>query len=163
MIAAHEPPGYPTDDLKWTAVLGRDTSAETAFVYCVKSTKIFCRPTCPSRRPRRENVEFATDSSEAATMGYRSCRRCLPEGLSSPHEARQGIAVAHAQVVIREAVQAGRPVPSLSELAETVGMSKFYFLRVFKSSVGTTPDRFARILKSSEWRSSWKLQPARQS
>ncbi|BEI95033.1 uncharacterized protein CcaverHIS019_0706140 [Cutaneotrichosporon cavernicola] len=149
MLAPESFSAYLTDDLKWTAVLGRDTCAETAFVYCVKSTKIFCRPTCPSRRPRRENVEFATDSIQAQVMGYRSCQRCLPEGLASPHEARQGIAVAHAQVIIREAVQAGRPVPSLVELAEMVGMSKFYFLRVFKSSVGLTPVRFARNLRGT--------------
>src|SRR5882724_8528015 len=63
---------------KWSLVLARDANADGRFVYAVKSTGIFCRPSCPSRRPRRENVEFFDSTVEAQRAGYRACRRCTP-------------------------------------------------------------------------------------
>lgn len=137
---------YKTDDAKWAAVLSRDKGADTAFVYCVKSTHIFCRPTCPSRRPKRANVEFAPGPSEAVAMGYRTCKRCLPDGLSSPHDVRQSVAVAQAEILIREALDRGEAPPNLAELAKMVDMSKYHFLRVFKMALGSTPGKFARDL-----------------
>ena len=65
-------------DQQWTLVLARDFSADGQFVYAVKSTGIFCRPSCPSRRPRRELVEFFRSPAQAQDAGYRPCRRCTP-------------------------------------------------------------------------------------
>src|ERR1051326_4418762 len=65
-------------DQLWALVLGRSANADGEFVYAVKSTGVFCRPSCPSRRPRREQVEFFDSPSEAQQAGYRACRRCQP-------------------------------------------------------------------------------------
>ena len=63
---------------KWNLVLAHDAKADGRFVYAVKSTGVFCRPSCPSRRPKRENVEFFDSPTQAQQAGYRPCRRCEP-------------------------------------------------------------------------------------
>src|SRR5437899_12656460 len=66
------------DDIRWHSVLTRDRSADGTFVYAVRSTGVYCRPSCPSRRPRREVVAFFTDATRAEQAGFRACRRCRP-------------------------------------------------------------------------------------
>src|SRR5262245_66685870 len=67
---------------RWDAVMGRDRTADGLFVYAVTSTGVFCRPSCPSRRPRRDRVVFFDDVKEARAAGYRACKRCTPERLA---------------------------------------------------------------------------------
>lgn len=73
-----EAAGHDRDESRWRAVVGRDASAAGQFVIGVKTTGIFCRPGCPARRPRRENVAFFDDTSAAMAAGFRACKRCRP-------------------------------------------------------------------------------------
>ncbi|QTP53878.1 bifunctional DNA-binding transcriptional regulator/O6-methylguanine-DNA methyltransferase Ada [Billgrantia sulfidoxydans] len=128
---------FDSDEAKWTAVLARDTSADGAFVYAVRTTGIYCRPTCPSRRPRRENAEFHADATVAERAGYRPCQRCRPQDVS--------LAQHHAESVARACrlIEAAEDLPSLDELAQAAGLSRFHFHRVFKSVTGLTPRAYA--------------------
>jgi AraC family transcriptional regulator of adaptative response/methylated-DNA-[protein]-cysteine methyltransferase len=124
-------------DHRWEAVLRRDARADGAFYYCVKTTGVYCRPTCPSRRPRRENVVFYATAADAEQAGFRACKRCGPD---APALARQhAAAVARACRLIEEA----DAIPSLDALANAVGMSRFHFHRTFKAQTGVTPRAYA--------------------
>ncbi|UEM23684.1 hypothetical protein JL100_013400 [Skermanella mucosa] len=68
----------PEADPRWTKLLARDKSADGAFVYAVRTTGVFCRPSCPARLPKRENIEFFANGAEAEAAGYRACLRCRP-------------------------------------------------------------------------------------
>ncbi len=74
------------DDNQWQAVLARDANRDGKFVFAVSSTGIYCRPSCPSRRPRRENVTFFRTSEEAEKAGYRACLRCRPKAIGANHQ-----------------------------------------------------------------------------
>src|SRR5689334_25043102 len=80
-ISQATPVAFANDDDRWTAVLKRDMSADGAFFYAVRTTGVFCRPTCASRLPRREHVAFFDDPAAARAAGFRPCKRCQPEGL----------------------------------------------------------------------------------
>jgi AraC family transcriptional regulator, regulatory protein of adaptative response / methylated-DNA-[protein]-cysteine methyltransferase len=125
-----------TDDDRWRAVLGRDRRADGRFVYAVASTGVFCRPSCPSRRPRRERVAFFASPDEATAAGYRPCRRCHPlDGDADPWPARIRLAC-------RYLSRAESPL-TLAALARRVGGSPFHLQRNFKRLVGVTPREFA--------------------
>lgn len=127
-------------ELAWQQVLARDASADGAFVYAVTSTGIFCRPTCASRRPLRENTRFFATTAEAEAAGFRACQRCEPtrEGAKAePHAA----AVRRAAALL--SAQDGEAV-ALEELAERVGLSRFALLRSFQRVLGVTPAEYAR-------------------
>ncbi len=125
------------DDVRWTALATRDAAADGRFVYAVRTTGIYCRPSCSARRPNRENVSFHASCSDAEAAGFRPCRRCRP---NEPSRAeRQAEAVARACRLIEEA----EAVPALDALAEEVGMSPFHFHRVFRSVTGITPKTYA--------------------
>ena len=125
------------DDLRWTAVVGRDHSLDGRFVYAVRTTGIYCRPSCPSRQSKRDNTVFFATPVEAERAGYRECLRCVPT--QSSVEERRVQAVRAACAVIDEAVQA----PALHELAATVGLSPSHLHRQFKRLVGVTPREYA--------------------
>ena len=125
-----------TDDDRWRAVLDRDRTADGRFVYAVASTGVFCRPSCPSRRPRRERVTFFASPDAAAAAGYRPCRRCRPlDSGSDPWPARIRLAC-------RYLSRADAPM-TLAALARRVGGSPFHLQRNFKRLVGLTPREFA--------------------
>ncbi|MGQ4878663.1 bifunctional DNA-binding transcriptional regulator/O6-methylguanine-DNA methyltransferase Ada [Billgrantia sp. LNSP4103-1] len=128
---------FDSDEAKWAAVLARDAAADDAFVYAVRTTGIYCRPTCPSRRPRRENAEFHDDATAAERAGYRPCQRCRPQELSLTRR--------HAESVARACrlIETSDELPSLDELAQAAGLSRFHFHRVFKSITGLTPKAYA--------------------
>ena len=149
----HETTLFSTDEEKWSAVLSRNPLSDHQFVYCVHTTKIYCRPTCPSRRPTRSHVTFALSSSIAKRKGYRPCRRCLPDGYAGVSEMRQVEAVEKAKGILHTRVNEGEKasVPTLEELAKEVGMSKYYFQKTFKKLVGESPDRYARGLRLGAW------------
>ncbi len=128
---------FAADDARWQALVGRDPAADGHFVYSVRTTGVYCRPTCPSRRALRANVRFHDTCEDAEAAGFRPCKRCRPAGASLA--ARQAAAVTAAC----RAIAAADEVPSLDDLAATVGMSRHHFHRVFKAQTGLTPRGYA--------------------
>ena len=124
-------------DPRWSAVKARDVSADDAFYTCVKTTGIYCRPSCPARRPKPENVRFAGTRAEAEALGFRPCRRCKPD--EAGRERRNAAIVAEACRFIEGADEP----PSLDDLATRAGLSRFHFHRLFKGATGLTPKAYA--------------------
>jgi AraC family transcriptional regulator, regulatory protein of adaptative response / methylated-DNA-[protein]-cysteine methyltransferase len=129
----------------WRAVIEREIGFDGAFVYAVRSTGIFCRPTCPSRRPRREQVVFFGQPSAAEQAGFRACRRCRPAGAA---RAAAPIAADNPRAeIVRRACElieerADEP-PTLGELGEQIGVSPYHLQRTFKRVMGITPRQYA--------------------
>jgi AraC family transcriptional regulator of adaptative response/methylated-DNA-[protein]-cysteine methyltransferase len=122
----------------WQAVLAREPSFDGAFVYAVRSTGIFCRPTCPSRRPRREQVIFFGQPAAAEQAGFRACRRCRPGG-SVYSEAQTDLAERARQLIDEHPDEA----LTLDELGARIGASPYHLQRVFKRAIGITPRQYA--------------------
>lgn len=139
---------YRTDDERWQAVETRDPQADGQFFTCVHTTGIYCRPTCPARRPKRENISFATTRQDALRAGFRPCKRCTPDDPSS-FPQRQADMIASACTLIETSDD---PL-SLAQLAERFGMSPFHFHRVFKTVTGVTPGRYAEAHRVQRVRS----------
>jgi AraC family transcriptional regulator of adaptative response/methylated-DNA-[protein]-cysteine methyltransferase len=127
---------FVTDHDRWQAVSARDKSADGHFFYAVRTTRIYCRPSCASRLARRENVEFFPDCTTAEAAGYRACKRCRPN--TRGDASRYASVVARACRIIAEAEDA----PTLDALASAVGVSTFHFHRIFKSEMGITPKAY---------------------
>lgn len=133
------------DDLsRWEAAKDRNAIADGLFFRASANTKVYCRPVCKARLPRRENVSFYKTSREAQAAGYRPCRRCKPnhEGLM-PEDA----AVLKVQAFLegRDRVfKYGSTPESLSQMARQAGLSKWHFHRVFKKCTGMTPVQYRR-------------------
>ena len=131
----------PVDpDFAFAAFDRRDRALDGQFVGAVKTTRIYCKPSCPARRPLRENVEFFATAAEARNAGYRSCMRCMPDEIGRDREA-----VAKALALIATAEEA----PSLDELASAVGFAPHHFHRLFKRDTGVTPAAYARGIRAS--------------
>ena len=126
----------PERDPRWTAVANRDRGFDGKFVYAVKTTGIYCRPSCPARLPKRTNVAFYSGCEDAEQAGFRACRRCKPNEASLAEQHAAVIAAACRR--IEQAEQA----PKLDALAAAAGMSPFYFHRLFKSVTGVTPKAY---------------------
>lgn len=124
-------------DPRWTAFLARDATADGRFVVAVLTTGIYCRPTCPARRPKPGNARLYACNAEAERAGFRACRRCRPDGPS--RAAEHGALVAQACHSLTEADEA----PDLARLAQAAGLSPFHFHRVFKAGTGVTPRAYA--------------------
>ncbi len=122
----------------WQAVQQRDDQYDGAFVYAVKTTGVYCRPTCASRRPHRKNVDFFADPAAAEQAGYRACKRCTPNR-NQQHEPHLDLIVAVCRYL--EAAQQG--IPTLDELGKQFNMSPFHLQRTFKRVVGVTPRQYA--------------------
>jgi len=131
---------------RWARVVARDKSADGLFWYSVSTTGIYCRPSCPSRPANPKNVGFFETTAAAEAAGFRSCRRCNPNGLSV--EAENAAIIAKACRAIDEADQA----PSLSEMAEAADLSPSYFHRLFKSVAGVTPKAYAAACRAARVR-----------
>jgi AraC family transcriptional regulator, regulatory protein of adaptative response / methylated-DNA-[protein]-cysteine methyltransferase len=130
------------DEARWQAVVRRDKKADGAFIVAVKTTGIYCRPWCPSRRPRRENVEFYATPADAQRAGFRPCKRCRPN--ASSHSDPHNLAVSRACRLI----ESSNEPPGLAALADAVGMSPSHFHRLFKSLTGLTPKAYASAQRS---------------
>ena len=137
---------FRSDEERWAAVLDRNPGAEDAFFYSVATTGVYCRPGCPSRRPRREHVRFHASCEEAENAGFRACRRCRPN--EPPLAERHALAVARACRLIETAEE----IPDLDTLADAAGMSRFHFHRVFKAATGCTPREYAAAHRADRTR-----------
>jgi len=126
----------PITDPRWL-LLG-DTSADGQFVYAVITTGIYCRPGCPSRRPNPDNVRFFTDHAQAEIAGFRACKRCHPQHLSSDILRIQRI------TDLCNFIETAEQEPSLAELAQYSGISSYHLLRLFKAATGLTPKAYAK-------------------
>lgn len=129
---------------KWTMVLAKDLAADGTFVYAVKSTGIFCRPSCPSRRPRRDQVEFFKSPAEAQQAGYRPCRRCKPQQGNAQTE-KVNTACRYIEANLDTTVH-------LNELARQVALSPFYFQRLFKRTLGISPRQYQQARRAEKFR-----------
>lgn len=134
-------------DPRWLAIMARDASANGSFVYAVKTTGIFCLPSCPSRHPKIENVLFFADNQNAITAGFRACQRCKPDHL--PLDVKQLNLVADLCRFIVDAEQA----PTLDELSEYASLSRYYLHRLFKVVTGLTPKAYAKANRVKRVRS----------
>ena len=132
----------------WQQVLARDTSADGQFVYAVKSTGIYCRPSCPSRRPERKNVSFFPNNEQAEAAGFRACLRCEPTR-TAPKPDIQAAAIAKATEFL--SAHAGERT-RLDDLADAAGLGKFALQRGFKRVLGVTPGEFAREQRKERFR-----------
>jgi AraC family transcriptional regulator of adaptative response/methylated-DNA-[protein]-cysteine methyltransferase len=124
-------------DPRWASVVARDHRADGAFYYSVKSTGVYCRPSCAARLARPENVSFHTTWEDAEKAGLRPCKRCKPNQASLVQQYAEK--VTKACRLIEESEKA----PSLEELANHAGMSTYHFHRVFKMVAGLTPRGYA--------------------
>ena len=130
-------PRFDTDESRWEAILRRDRLADEAFWYGVRTTGVYCRPSCASRTARRENVGFHESQAAAEAAGFRACKRCKPD--QGDLDARRAMAVAAAC----RAIETAEEQPSLDALAATVGLSAYHFHRIFKAQTGVTPKAYA--------------------
>ncbi len=123
----------------WAAFEARDRSHDGAFVGAVKTTGIYCKPSCPARHPKREHVEYFTGGEEARAAGYRACLRCRPDEVGRDREA-----VAKAVRLI----EASETPLQLAELAAAVGYAPHHFQRLFSRDLGVSPAAYARALRA---------------
>lgn len=131
---------FPLDPaMAWAAFEARDRHSDGRFVGAVKTTGIYCKPSCPARHPKREHVTFYRDPAEARAAGYRACLRCKPDEVG-----RDRIAVARAVALI----EAAGDLLALDELAAQVGYAPHHFHRLFKRATGVTPAAYARGLRA---------------
>jgi len=140
-IATHEITNL-ADERRWKAVLARDAGSDGAFVYAVRSTGVFCRPSCPSRRARRDRVEFFPVPEAALQAGYRACKRCRPE-TATPADPRVDVA----RRVCRAVEARADAVPTLAELGAEVGVSPHHLQRSFKAVMGISPRQYADAVR----------------
>jgi len=124
-------------DARWAAVLARDAAADGIFFYAVRTTGVYCRPSCGARAPRPENVVFHPSAAAAEAAGFRPCRRCRPEAPALA--ARLADKVAQACRLI----EAAQTAPHLAALAAQVGLSPGHLHRTFKTITGVTPRAYA--------------------
>jgi len=130
------------EDPRWTAVLRRDRSADGSFVYAVKTTGVYCRPSCASRGAKRQNVVFYRNPETAEAAGYRACKRCRPKEAAGDDPALKR--VQRACALIEQALDEGESgPPSLAALARAVGASPHHLLRLFQRHLGITPRNYA--------------------
>lgn len=113
--------------------MARDARQDGRFVFAVRTTGIYCRPSCPSRRPRRDSVEFFTTPNDAERAGYRACLRCKPTQIS---EQTQYVARA------RRMLDGAETLVTLPELSKRVGVSPFHLQRMFKRATGLSPREY---------------------
>jgi AraC family transcriptional regulator of adaptative response/methylated-DNA-[protein]-cysteine methyltransferase len=133
------------DDGRWEAFVRRDPGADGQFVVAVETTCIYCRPTCPGRRPLRKNVRFLADAATAERQGYRACKRCRPELPQHPTEALME------KVKARLLADLESP-PGLDALARSTGVSPAHLQKTFKKHTGLSPKEFVSAARLERWK-----------
>jgi len=146
MSASEIDPAFATDAARWAAVQRRDARADGSFFYSVRTTGVYCRPSCAARLARRENVAFHASVAAAEQAGFRPCKRCRPDDAS--------LAQRHAAAVERACrlIECAERAPTLDELAHAAGLSRHHFHRVFKAATGLTPKAYADARRSANVR-----------
>lgn len=127
-----------TNDPRWAAVRARDANADSTFVYAVKTTGVYCLPSCPSRRAKPENVLFFDTADAAIAAGFRACQRCKPE--------QPALASQHNDIVVDlcRFIVSAEQEPTLANLSERAGISSYHMHRLFKRITGLTPKAYAQ-------------------
>ncbi len=128
--------GRDAEGLRWSAVLRRDRRHDGEFVFAVTSTRIFCRPSCPAKRARRDRVRFFKAPEAAQAAGFRACKRCKPQDAAAP-DARKAMVTK-----VKQALGDGASL-SLEALAARVGVSPWHLQRTFKQATGLSPRQYA--------------------
>ena len=126
-------------DTAWAAFSARNRAFDGMFVGAVKTTGIYCKPSCPARHPLRQNVEYFADGDGARAAGYRACLRCKPDEVGRDREA--------VEKALR-LIEAAEEPPALDDLAAAVGYAPHHFHRLFKRDTGVTPAAYARGLRA---------------
>jgi AraC family transcriptional regulator of adaptative response/methylated-DNA-[protein]-cysteine methyltransferase len=136
----------PNNDSRWESLLARDPAADGKFYYSVKTTGVYCRPSCAARPARPENVQFHATCEAAERAGFRPCKRCKPDEPS--------LLERHAKKVadICRLIENAETVPRLEELARHAKLSTYHFHRVFKSITGLTPKGYASAQRAMRLR-----------
>jgi AraC family transcriptional regulator, regulatory protein of adaptative response / methylated-DNA-[protein]-cysteine methyltransferase len=131
------PAAATLSDPRWASIVSRDVRADGQFFYSVRTTGVYCRPSCGARTPRPENVAFHATAADAQHAGFRACRRCKPD--------RPSLAVQHAALVAQlcRLLETSEQAPTLAELAQRARLSIFHLHRVFKAITGLTPKAYA--------------------
>jgi len=146
-------PGPIDPESAWRQLLARDASAP--FFYAVTTTGVFCRPSCKSRLPRRENARFFATVADARAAGFRPCKRCTPSEGSPLEKIRAGIEKARRHIE----QNVDRAVP-LEELGRLAGMSPFTLQRAFKKEMGASPLQYQRALRAGSLRTALRERPS---
>ena len=139
--------GSLESDRKWQAVLARDAGYDGTMVFAVRSTGIYCRPSCPARRPRRQNVVFFPRPEAAEGAGFRACRRCRPRGISPAQDRAAWVAEACRRLAEKDV---GRL--RLADLGAELGLSPYHLQRTFKQLMGITPRQYADAVRQGFFR-----------
>jgi AraC family transcriptional regulator of adaptative response/methylated-DNA-[protein]-cysteine methyltransferase len=139
-----------TEDPRWHAVLARDGASDGKFVFAVSSTGVYCRPSCPSKRPRRENVTFFRQPQEAEKAGFRACLRCRPKAVSG--NPRQEMIKAVCRYIEQHLDE---PI-TLARLSAEFRQSPFHLQRTFKAVLGITPKEYANSCRMRGFRQNLK-------
>ena len=147
-MALDRAPTKLSESEAWHAVERRDRRSDGAFVYAVRSTGVYCKPSCPSRRPLRANVRFFSTSDDAEHAGYRPCRRCRPDDDDSLTATDAAVVQARAYLDRHT----DRPV-SLSELARHTGVSQWHLQRSFKRVLGVSPKAYQDARRVEQFKS----------
>jgi AraC family transcriptional regulator of adaptative response/methylated-DNA-[protein]-cysteine methyltransferase len=140
------------DDQRWHAVQRREVNADGQFVFAVRSTGIYCRPSCPARRPARHHVVFFPTCDTAEQNGFRACRRCHPREASA-HAA----IVTHVCRLLETDLE---EPPSLAALSDKVGLSPFHLQRIFKRALGVSPRAYADACRFRVFKKQLKQGPS---
>ena len=134
------------DDSRWQAVLDRDAASDGSFVFAVSSTGVYCRPTCPSRRPRRENVSFFSNPEQAEHAGFRACLRCRPRSRGSAQTELVKAICRYLEQHLDEPV-------TLPRLGREFRLSPFHLQRTFKAELGVTPRAYVDSCRMNQFKS----------
>jgi AraC family transcriptional regulator of adaptative response/methylated-DNA-[protein]-cysteine methyltransferase len=126
------------EEVRWKAIIEKDNSFDGVFVFAVLSTKIYCKPSCPSRRPKRENIQFFNSFAEAEDKGFRACLRCKPKEKTDA----QTDLIKRACRLIEETLE---ETFTLERLSGILNVSKFHLQKIFKKEVGVSPRKYAEI------------------
>ena len=145
-VVQSNPANPVTDNRRWNSVVARDPASDGAFVFAVSTTRVYCRPSCPARRPRRENVTFFLHPEQAEQAGYRACLRCKPKSVSGNPQS-DGV-----KAICRYIEQHLDEPMTLDRLGKAFRQSPFHLQRRFKAILGITPREYAdscrlRLLK----------------
>lgn len=132
------------NDPRWSAVVARDRRQDGKFFYSVRTTGVYCRPSCGSRLAKPGNVAFHATAAEAEAAGFRPCKRCRPD--------QKSLAAQHAAIVARACrmIESAEEPPTLALLAKDSGLSRYHFHRVFKAVTGVTPKEYANAQRTQK-------------